>query len=173
MNQELIYDQLDGTCDRIAALIVRVSPDQAKWRPNPSSWSILEVINHLYDEEREDFRVRLDVILHHPTQNPPPIDPQGWVSERRYNERDLASSFANFQSERSRSLAWLQTLAAANWDAEYQAPFAILRAGDMLAAWLIHDWLHIRQIVELQRRYAMSIIQPYNADYASPQGVAP
>jgi len=42
--------------ETIRALIQDDSDEQASWRPDSDSWSVLEVINHLYDEEREDFR---------------------------------------------------------------------------------------------------------------------
>jgi hypothetical protein len=42
----------------IMQLVSRVSDEQARWKPEADSWSILEVVNHLYDEEREDFRTR-------------------------------------------------------------------------------------------------------------------
>ena len=72
--------------ERIRALAAGVAPDAARWKPDPETWSILEVVNHLYDEERLDFRVRLDTILHRPEEPWPRIDPQGWVTERRYND---------------------------------------------------------------------------------------
>ena len=68
-------------------------------------WSTLEVVCHLYDEEREDFRQRLDIILHRPEAKWPPIDPVGWVSARKYNERDLAQSLAEFLARGARERA--------------------------------------------------------------------
>ena len=61
----------------IVALAQGVTPEQARWKPTPEEWSLLEVICHLYDEEREDFRQRLDLTLHHPEADWPPIHPVG------------------------------------------------------------------------------------------------
>lgn len=47
----------------IGQLASGVSGEQARWKPNADSWSIIEVVNHLYDEEREDFRVKIKHIL--------------------------------------------------------------------------------------------------------------
>lgn len=58
-------------------LLAGVSPDQARWKPDPLQWSILEVVNHLADEEVEDFRQRLELTLRDPKAEWPPIDPQG------------------------------------------------------------------------------------------------
>lgn len=64
--------QMSLQAGRIRALADGVAAAQARWRPDAESWSILEVVNHLADEEREDFRTRLDFILHRPGEGPPP-----------------------------------------------------------------------------------------------------
>ena len=143
-----------------------VSEAQARWKPAPDSWSILEVVSHLYDEEREDFRVRLDYILHHPDQPLPKIDPEGWVTERGYSQRELGPTLDNFMQERQSSLAWLRGLSEINWQALYQTPYGQISAGDMFASWVAHDLLHLRQLVELHWAYTVDQLQPYNVDYA-------
>jgi len=158
--------QLEQQTHLIERLVAGVSAEQARWKPAPDSWSILEVVSHLYDEEREDFRARLRHILDGANGPPPPIDPGGWVTARRYNERDLASSFAGFLEERRQSLAWLRGLRDPDWDRAIEAPFGRLRAGDLLMSWLAHDLLHLRQLVELRYAYHRQAAQPYQVDYA-------
>ncbi len=152
--------------ERIRLLASGLSPEQARWKPDPASWSALEVVNHLYDEEREDFRVRLDILLHRPADPLLPIDPQGWVTARRYNERDLAESLDNFLAERRKSLAWLETLGEPDWEAAVTNPFGTMRAGDMFASWVAHDMLHLRQLVELLYLYHRENVKPYEVEYA-------
>jgi hypothetical protein len=159
---------MSNNAETIARLVHGVTVEQGRWKPDPESWSILEVINHLYDEEREDFRTRLDFILHDRDGNPPPIDPVGWVTARRYNERDLAESLNHWLAERQQSLDWLRGLASPDWEAAYDAPFGRIAAGDMLAAWLAHDFLHMRQLVELHYAYHARQTQPYAVNYAGP-----
>jgi hypothetical protein len=158
--------QMAGNAQAIQSLVKHISGEQARWRPGPDDWSILEVINHLYDEELEDFRAHLDLILHHPNQPWPSIDPEGWVTARRYNERDLTQSLHDFLYAREASLTWLQSLSAPDWQAVYRAPFAEITAGDMMAAWVAHDLLHMRQLVELQWAYATVRVEPYRVRYA-------
>lgn len=161
-----LLHQLTHNANRIAALATDVSDDQARWRPAADAWSILEVICHLLDEEREDFRVRLDITLHTPHLPWPPIDPQGWVSARAYNSRDLSTQLAQFLDERQASLRWLHSLAAPNWEAAYAAPWGSITAGDLFAAWAIHDTLHLRQLVELHYAYTIQAGRPYDPTYA-------
>lgn len=159
-------DQLARQAQHLQGLATNVSDQQARWKPAPDSWSILEVVNHLYDEEREDFRVRLRHILDGVPGLPPAIDPVGWVTTRRYNERDLAASLASFLEERERSLTWLRGLTDPHWDNAIETPFRRLSAGDMLMSWLAHDLLHLRQLVELHYTYHREQAQPYQVGYA-------
>lgn len=165
MDFQHLKRQFTGNAQRIRQLVAGVPADQARWKPDAESWSILEVINHLYDEERFDFRVRLDIILHRPDEPWPPIDPQGWVTSRQYNGRELQASLEGFLSEREASLQWLESLAP-NWESVYQARFGSIRAGDMFAAWVAHDLLHMRQLVELLWEYTLTLADPYSVRYA-------
>ncbi len=170
MGLDEMMAQMSLQAGRIRALADGVAAAQARWRPDAESWSILEVVNHLADEEREDFRTRLDFILHRPGEDPPPIDPQGWVTARGYNQRDLAESIDRFLGERQTSLAWLRGLDAPDWATTISAPDGSwrIRAGDMAAAWVAHDLLHTRQLVELHWAWTQQAVAPYTTDYAGP-----
>lgn len=158
--------ELAQGAETIAALVAGVAPDEARRRPAPDAWSLLEVVCHLHDEEREDFRPRLDVVLHRPEEAWTRIDPAGWVTARRYNERDLAEALQGFVVERERSLAWLGSLTAPDWSREYQAPFGRITAGDLLVSWAAHDLLHTRQLVELRRARLLTQAGPHSTQYA-------
>jgi hypothetical protein len=151
----------------IAELVAAVDEEQARWKPTAGQWSILEVINHLCDEEREDFRTRLDLTLHQPQTDWPAIDPQGWVTSRAYNSRNLAGSLASFAREREASLIWLAGLESPDWEISRRHPAGFtLRAGDLLASWLVHDTLHLRQLAELHYQYIQHLAAPYDVAYA-------
>jgi hypothetical protein len=166
MEHSYIISLLTNNAERIKSMVAGISLEQARWKPDPSSWSIIEVVNHLYDEERRDFRIRLDIILHHPEQEWPPIDPEGWVIAQRYNERELESSLESFLKERRVSLEWLNSLEKLDWNKVYQAKFGPISAGDMFCSWAAHDQLHLRQLIELQRGYTELQIMPYQIEYA-------
>jgi hypothetical protein len=166
MQFETLYDELARAPEIVRALVSGITQAESRLKPSPDSWSVLEVVCHLCDEEREDFRRRLDVILHKPQGEWPPIDPVGWVTARRYNERDLAAMLDDFATERARSLTWLRGLSSPDWEAEYVTPFRRMKAGDMLSAWVAHDNLHMRQLVELRRGRVVRLAEPYDVGYA-------
>lgn len=159
--------QLQQNGELIRELVVGITQQQAVRKPSAEEWSVLEVINHLFDEEREDFRQRLDYLLHHPGEPWPPTDPMGWVTARKYNERQLASSLQNFLDERQKSLAWLDSLDTPDLERFETHPIVgKFRAGDMLASWVAHDILHLRQLMELKYFLLGDEIRPYNPRYA-------
>ena len=62
MELELFANQMASQAGIIHSLTLGITDEQTRWKPDPHSWSILEVINHLYDEECADFRLRLDTM---------------------------------------------------------------------------------------------------------------
>jgi hypothetical protein len=166
MNLLAFTMQMAHQATSIANFTKGISGEQARWKPDSESWSILEVINHLYDEERQDFRVRLEYILYRPGQLWPAIDPRGWVVDRQYNQRDLEESVGNFLAEREKSLAWLRGLNSPDWATTSPTPWGQITAGDMFAAWVGHDLLHLRQLVELHWAYTNQAVKPYTTLYA-------
>lgn len=163
---ELAIAKLTGHEAAIAGLAADVDGDAARWRPAPDAWSMVEVICHLLDEEREDFRVRLDLTLHHPEQEWPPIDPRGWVTARAYQERSIAEMLPAWRAERQRSIAWLRGLASPDLSTARRDGDFVMAAGDLLAAWVAHDVLHMRQLVELRYGLVRELAAPYAVDYA-------
>jgi len=143
-----------------------VDPEQSAWRPAPEAWTMLEVVCHLYDEEREDFRTRLRLILEDPSQEWPPIHPGEWVISHGYASRDYAGMVDSFIAERAASIVWLRSLRAPALDNARNHGEFTLRAGDLLGAWLAHDFLHLRQINELHYAHTARVAEPYSVIYA-------
>jgi hypothetical protein len=166
MDEAYLKRQLAINRDRVAALARGILEEQARWKPIPTSWSVLEVICHLADEEEFDFPVRLKLILEGSEKPWPAIDPLGWVEEHEYIKADLFETLNRFMNLRNSSLEWLNNLEAPDWAKVYQAPFGEMVAGDIFAAWTAHDLLHLRQLVELQYAYLVKRASPFKVDYA-------
>ena len=167
MEIERIVDQLEHNGPAIAALLHALPAEQASWKPSAEQWSTLEVVCHLLDEEREDFRARIELTLKGSDEPWPGIDPPSWVVERGYADRDLEETVRAFLEERRRSVAWLRALSAPDWNACYEHPtLGSLRTGDLLASWLAHDLLHIRQLTSLQWLFHTARSAPYETAYA-------
>jgi hypothetical protein len=166
-NLTYYVDRLYGNASVFENLASGVSFEQARWKPSPEKWSILEVVCHLYDEERDDFRFRLHWLLHWPEKTWPSINPPAWAVDRRYNERELKETLERFLEERRKSVAWLKELKEPRLENIYaHPPQARLSAGDLLASWLAHDFLHVRQLARLHWQYLNLISPPFKTTYA-------
>jgi hypothetical protein len=154
MERKHLSDQLARHGEVLRALLNDLSVEEYNWRPAPEKWCALEVVCHLYDEEREDFRSRLRSTLETPELPWPKIDPQAWVTERRYMEQDFGSVLLKFLAERDLSVTWLRGLGNASWNNAYMHPKVGPVSCDLLLAnWVAHDLHHIRQLINLRYGY--------------------
>jgi hypothetical protein len=165
MKDEVLREELRANADRIAALVGNVASDQSRWRPSAGDWSVREVVAHLHDEERQDFRLFLPRLLALERPLPPGLAEQG--DRPPGNERELEASLAGFLDQRARSVAWLETLGEQDWDTTGDLPWgAMMPAGDMLASWVVHDLLHTRQLVELLHAHVVREAAPFDPAHA-------
>lgn len=166
MKPREIINQLNSNAVVFENLLVNISPEKIYWKPSEDKWCMLEIVNHLYDEEREDFKARLKKILN---EDPDwsPIDPEGWVKSRKYMEKDFEVVLKEFLNERKVSVDWLNNLEVPDWNIKAVHPkFGEFHAYPMLCNWLAHDYLHIRQIIRLKYQMLEAGLNSGELDYA-------
>jgi hypothetical protein len=141
-----------------------------RWRARPASgeWAPVEIVCHLRDEEAEDFGARVRVVLEGGTRFAS-IDPEGWARDRRYLEADPAEALAAFRAHRAASLAVLAGASPERLTAAGESPSGLRLTGlDVLAAWVAHDGLHLRQLAGTLTREWADRWTPLQVDYAGP-----
>ena len=57
---------------------------------------------------------------------------------------------------------WLKGMAPPDREFGYTDPFGSMKAGEMFAAWVAHDNLHIRQLVELRQARIIKLAEPFD-----------
>ncbi|HEX5136504.1 MAG TPA: DinB family protein [Planctomycetota bacterium] len=169
-NAQGLIARLSRGSGAIRALVEGVDDDEARWHPPSGGWSILEVVYHLKEEETGDFRQRLRLTLEDPASDWPKLDPEAVVRNGRSEEKRLAAELDGFLAERAKSIAWLSGLESPDWSRTHAHPRGAISAGDLLASWVAHDLLHVRQIARLRYEYVRVLAGPYRLDYA---GAAP
>lgn len=154
MDRNDLIDRLSRQGDLFRVLLTALPDAEARWRPAPERWCPLEVVCHLRDEERHDFRTRLKHVLETPEAALPGSDPQRWALEGRYLEQDFTEVCSTFLNERERSVAWLRGLPDAPWGNVHLHPRVGPIGGPLLLAnWVAHDLHHVRQLVNLRHAY--------------------
>lgn len=169
MSPALLITRLERFAEALPAVACCVSEADARWKPPSGNWSVLEIVRHLIDEEREDFRARVRMTLERVPEWPK-IEPSAWAIARRYNEQDFGASIAEFVRERHATIAWLRSLgdpASVDWTIAHQHPrVGPVSAGLLLASWAAHDALHLRQIAKRLHELAARDGSPNPIDYA-------
>lgn len=158
MNPEKIINQLKINSEVFNTILKTENKEQYLWKQSQEKWCLLEIVCHLYDEERDDFRTRVKHALETPDEPLKPISPKNWITERKYIERDFSTVVREFLSEREDSVKWLASLQNPNWN-NFVAHRQLgkITAANFLANWLAHDYLHFRQIIKLKYDYLKSI----------------
>ncbi|MCA1637338.1 MAG: DinB family protein [Acidobacteria bacterium] len=154
-NAKTIESLVSGLCD-----------EQINWKSAPEQWSISHIVYHLWRTEEKDFRSRLEKTLRDPQEEWTPLSPQEMRLEQIGDDNNLEKYLQNFLDEREKSIAWLKTLESPNLENTHQHQQMKLSAGDLLASWLSHDFLHIKQIARVHYDYINQISQPFKTDYA-------
>jgi hypothetical protein len=144
--------------------------EDALWRarPAPAEWSPLEIVCHLRDEEAEDFGARVRAVIE---RGPAfaPIDPERWAVERRYRDDDPRGALAALAARRTGNLNFLGRVDARQLERAVDHPRAGRLSGlDLLAAWVIHDRLHLGQLAATLARAGADRWAPLRAEYAGP-----
>ena len=160
INMQETVRRLAGNAEAIRALVPVLPVEQAQWKPDPETWSLTEVMEHVYNEERLDFRKHLRAMFGYPA-----------LPSERISGVDCREALKGFLSEREASIAWLATLGSPDWEATITLTFSpgeqlTLSAGDMLVSWVEHDLLHMRQMVELLHAWNVEQAPPYSVQYA-------
>jgi uncharacterized damage-inducible protein DinB len=167
MDANALAARLEHLPAALDALLARLPDADWRWRPPEGGWSILEVVNHLVDEEVEDFRGRVRMLVEDPSGEWPRIEPEAWVTSRRYQERDPADSLRRFCDERAASLAWLRGLTAPRWENQSVRPNGrVVTAAEIASNWWAHDVRHLGQIAKRLHGLAARDAAPFSVEYA-------
>jgi len=152
MEINYIKDRLEKNVLIFQSSFSGIEEIQYNWKPaDLEIWSLKEILCHLLDEERYDFRPRIQSVLDQVP--PPPIDPESWVSN--YKDRSYEKDFNDLISERRKSIEFIMGLDINQWESLYhhQASDIKRTCKFYLENWLAHDLLHIRQATKLHYLY--------------------
>lgn len=166
MTTSFYIDELARNKRVFHELLSEIPKEQYIWKSEVKQWNLLEIVCHLYDEECEDFKVRIRSILHNPKDSLPPINPAAWVQERKYLSKNYQEVLSNFLKEREQSILWLQLLDKPKWENTHLHPkLGPMSAALLLANWVAHDYLHLRQITQRKFQY-LKLQSDESLDYA-------
>jgi len=147
---------LSGTPALLAHWLTGLSEPWLSARERDGTYSPLEVVAHLTDNEDVDWMPRLLLVLEHGESRPfTPFDRDGF--RNRFDGWSLERLLAQFAAARGANLERLERLALGAQDLERTGMHPALgrvTVRQLLAGWVVHDLTHVAQIARvLAKRY--------------------
>jgi len=125
--------------------------------PAPGKWSILEILGHLRDMEREAYLERYERILAEIEPRLPDLNGEAFVIERDYRSAKAAEVLRDWSRLRRETLRLLRKVTAAQWTrAGVHEVAGRLTMEDFLRRQAVgNDEAHLGQIEAIKRRHAV------------------
>ena len=104
-----------ATAPKLKKLIHGLTPKQLRWQPEPSKWSIAQILAHLADAEIVgSWRMRS--VIGQDGITIQPFDQDSWASAFQYQKRDAKHSLEVFRVLRENNLAMLKEIPREAWN---------------------------------------------------------
>jgi hypothetical protein len=148
---------LRATPANLKAALKGVPRRLTSWRPAPGKWSILEVVCHLRDMERDAYLGRYRRILAEDTPQLPDADADIYALEGDYGAQKLGDALREFQRLRRECLKVLSGVKGDAWErAGIHEAAGRLTMADFLRRQAVgNDEAHLGQIDAIKRRHAV------------------
>src|SRR4051794_28614264 len=104
-----IIETLERQIEEIVTTLSSFTPEQARWRPAPGEWNLIEIVGHVADTERA-FAYRAMCFARGVPKPLPGLDPDEFMASAPFTERTLPSLVDEFVAVRRASIALLRGL---------------------------------------------------------------
>lgn len=140
---------LETTAARIGRLIDGRDPQELRWSPDPSRWSIAQIVSHLADSEIV-YAYRVRMILSAPGTPLQAYDQNAWARSQHSERANAHASLALFSAIRGSMVGLLRTLTGEELDRYgMHAERGKESVRHLLSLYAGHDRNHLAQIERL------------------------
>jgi hypothetical protein len=140
---------LTTTAPVLQSLTADLDVQAWKHEPTPDDWSILEIVCHLRDTEREVHKLQLAALREEPQPFVPRPEAAVWAAQRNYQDEDGPAALAGLRAARLDTLREVTGVSAETWDKPARhAIFGPTHFGEVVGFMADHDRLHIQQAWE-------------------------
>jgi hypothetical protein len=155
-----LLDVLQETPARLSEILDGLPHELVRWTPAPGKWSILQIVCHLRDMERDAYLARYRRLLAEENPTLPDIDSDALALESDYQSQDLAEAFEEWKRLRSETLALLDgasRLTEAQWarGGVHEGLGPLTMEGYLKRQAIGNDLAHFGQIRDIRSRYLL------------------
>lgn len=162
-NLEEAIEVLERAPRSLEQLLSGLSEGWLQVREGDGTWNAAEVIDHLLEAERTNWIPRISFLLREGAGKPfPPFD--RFAHLRSGAAGGLESKLQEFRDIRSHNIDLLRALVPPDTDFEQTGRhpyFGEVRLSELIAAWAVHDFTHIAQIVRVMAGRYRSDVGPW------------
>ena len=157
------YEILERTPSVLRTLLSDLSDDWIINNEGPETFSPYDVIGHLIQGEKTDWRERTTMILEHgATKSFVPFDRFAQFEESR--GKSLQQLLDEFEKLRKESLSWLRSLNLTEGDFDKKGMHPELgevTLRQLLSTWTVHDLTHTAQVTRVMAKQYKEEIGPW------------
>jgi hypothetical protein len=138
---------LHGQLGTLLTLLGDLPPETWARRPGPGAWSLIEIVCHLRDIDREVHQPRFERILSTASPFLPAVNTDPWADERHYAAESGPDALALLAEQRVLMLRQLESLSPEAWDRPARhallGPTSLAEVASIAAD---HELLHLADI---------------------------
>lgn len=151
------FETLATTPQTLKAALKGLSKKVLLWTPAPGKWSILEILCHMRDMEREAYIERYTRILTENEPALPNLEGEAFAILRGYRRQKAPEVVREWVALRRQTLQLLRKAGKAQWArAGVHATAGRLTMEDLIQRHAVgNDEAHLRQIEAIKRRFAV------------------
>jgi hypothetical protein len=151
------FETLAATPQALKASVKGLSKKVLLWTPAPGKWSILEILCHLRDMEREAYLERYTRILSEDEPRLPDVNGEALAITRAYRSQKAPEVVREWAALRKQTLQLLRKAGRAQWArAGVHETAGRLTMEDLIQRHAVgNDEAHLRQIEAIKRRHAV------------------
>lgn len=162
-DSERAFEILERTPAVLSSFLTGLSDDWLHANEGPDTFSPRDVLGHLVSGEETDWVERTEIILEHGTRKPfTPFDRFRFRED--YRGRSLDDMLEMFRESRAKNLERVRELDLhpEQLDREGTHPeLGTVSLRQLLAAWVVHDLAHIRQIARALAKQYRDAVGPW------------
>ena len=153
---------LSRTPNVLRALLTGLPPEWLHGREAPDAWSPYQVCGHLLHIEESDWLDRTRIVLEHGTSRPfDPVDREAGF--QKYSGWLVEDLLARFAATRESNVAELARLVGPDELVRrgVHPSFGEVSLSELLAAWVVHDFNHLNQVVKTMAKQYVVAVGPW------------